>query len=87
MWFVVFLRYIDDQYALMDVDLGGCQADAGGVVHGFKHIVYQSARGGGYLGHRFGLGAQARIGKFEYFKYCHGLDCSLSRQEWLKLAA
>ncbi|MNO88576.1 hypothetical protein D3C76_800310 [compost metagenome] len=59
------LGQIHDDDALVHVHLGGGQADAGGFVHGFEHVVDQLAHG--VIDHldRFGDRAQARIGEFE----------------------
>ena len=50
---VALLRYIDYQDTFMYVYLGGSQADAGGLVHGFEHIVYEAPGGIAHLFDRF----------------------------------
>ncbi len=71
----------------MDIYLGCRKTDTGSGVHGFKHIVDQCSNGVSHLCNRFGLGAQACIGEFEYFQYCHDIECPAGGQKWLKLAA
>ncbi|MCY1436602.1 hypothetical protein D9M71_527310 [compost metagenome] len=65
------LGEVDDHDALVHVDLGGGQADAGSVVHGLEHVVDQLAHG--VINHLDGLGdrAQARIGEFENVQNSH----------------
>ena len=63
--FILVFGQVHHHQALVYIHLGGRQADAGGVVHGCKHIVDQLAQLVVDLLHRFGDGTQARIGKFE----------------------
>jgi len=53
---------IDNDDALVDVDLGRRQADSGGRVHGLGHVVDQFADARIDCGHRLGDGVQAGIG-------------------------
>ena len=62
----VVFGQVDRHDALVGIDLSGCQADTGRVVHGFEHVVDQRTNGVVDLGDRFGDGTEARIGEFEY---------------------
>ena len=45
----------------MHVHLRGRQANAGGFVHGFKHVAHQLRQALVHIGHRLGDGVQARV--------------------------
>ncbi len=59
------LGQVHDDDLLVDVDLGGCQADALGIVHGLEHVVDQLPDVVRHRLHRLGDGAQARVRVFE----------------------
>jgi len=62
---------VNDDNALVHIDLGRRQADAGRGVHGLGHVVDQFADALVYLLHRFGHGVQAGIGIAEDVKLGH----------------
>ena len=57
----------------MDIDLGGGEADAGRVVHGFQHVRGQFAQCGVDFGHGFRDLAQPGIGEFQNCQNRHKL--------------
>jgi hypothetical protein len=59
------LADVDDDHALMHIDLGGGQPDAGCLVHGFGHVLHELAEFVIYLGDRFCNRVQKRIGVTE----------------------
>ena len=66
------LAQVEYQHALGDVDLGRCQADARGGVHGLEHVVDEGPQRCVDLCDGLRTIAQSRIGKFQNLKQCHG---------------
>ena len=62
---------VEHQQLNMAVDLGRCQANAIGLVHGFQHVVDQLSQRFVEVGDRFCAGAKPRVGKFEDFESGH----------------
>ena len=58
---------IDDNEALVDINLGSGQADPRRVVHRFEHIGYQAPDFVAYLLYGCGLGSQPGIGIMQDF--------------------
>jgi len=71
-WLGLVLGQVHHHHALVHVDLGRGQADAGGGIHGLEHVVDQLGKRRVEHGHRLGDGAQARIGEFEDVENGHG---------------
>jgi hypothetical protein len=67
----VGFRDVDDDDALVNVDLGGGESDAGGSVHGFGHVLDQLADAGIHRLHRLGDGMQALIGVVQDIEFGH----------------
>jgi hypothetical protein len=72
---VVGLGDVDDDHALVDVDLGGGQPDAGRGVHRRGHVVDQFADARVDFLHRLGDGVEARIGVVQDIEYGHKKLC------------
>jgi hypothetical protein len=56
---------IHDNHALMDIDLTGCQANAGRRVHGLEHVIYKLLNFGIYRHNWRCASAQSRVGKLK----------------------
>src|SRR5437773_988655 len=63
---------VDDEEALVHVDLGGREPDAGRAVHGLEHVVDQRAEGGVEARHRLRARAQPGVGVLQDGSEGHG---------------
>ena len=66
------LAHVDDQQPLADVHLRRRQADARRGIHRLEHVVDERAQRRIHLRDGLGTRTQARIGKFQNLKQCHG---------------
>ena len=70
---VSLLAHVEHQHALVDVDLGRSQPDAGGGVHRLEHVFDQAADPRIHGHDRLRLGAKPRIRVLQYGEDCHVL--------------
>ena len=68
---VAFFGHVNDDDALMHINLRGGQADALGLVHGFEHVGHQGADAAIHRLHGLRHFLQARIGKVKNGKKRH----------------
>jgi hypothetical protein len=68
---VVGLGDVDDDHALVNVDLGRGQPDAGGGVHGLGHVVDQLTDARIHRRNRLGYGVETRIGIMQNIESGH----------------
>ena len=67
----VVFGHVDDDEALVPIDLGRGQADARRGVHSLEHVIDTAAQGRVKHAHRLRFGTQPRIGIFEDGQQCH----------------
>ena len=61
----VVLTEVHDNHALVDIDLTGCQANAGRVIHGLEHVIDKLLNPCIYRDNRYRERAQSRVGKLK----------------------
>jgi hypothetical protein len=61
----MILTEIHDNHALMDVNLAGCQADAGRRIHSLEHVIHKPLNPCIYRDDRYRARAQSRVGKLK----------------------
>ncbi len=89
-WPAFVLAHVNHHEALVHIHLAGGQANPGGGVHGFKHVVEQGLEGRRGQFRRSdvdGFGAQARVGKFKDREQGHGGIPVMARPEKARFRA